>query len=330
MLLGSGVSSCTQLKKINGARLCIEDRAAIKITPKQIVYMEAKVDSCNEKLIQTHEKSTNQVNIFSLLKDKYSSANYQLPASLIKRLKVRINHAKAKGMELKIAASSDFQKDQYTRLIPQYIERVLQKEVTLLSDEDEAISYYLAYKASMPPDGVLGAIWFLDKDKNILVAKNGRSQQSYHSFFAASSLREKVIEWKGSSGPSPYPIGAYHAKKAIEFASDHANENVPDNIKELLRTQQINGISSLHGLIENHTGSKTTPYSRYDLELIAKKRMTRSLNYEYGDNDVVGLFLILGYMRALDIKTILFYPVDIDSSILFSPSLWKSGLSKFL
>jgi hypothetical protein len=321
-LLILNFSSCTQLKKLNHSQHCFEKRSALKIELKKVIFIKAKIDSCYNKLHHVLAVQEVPFNFKFFLKDKFTSADFKPSEQLQSFISSKINQSKSSGTPIKIVASSIFSTDQYSKLIPSLIEQAFNQKVYLFSKEQEANEYYLAYLASLKKAEQTQGIWYLDDHKNIIVTPDSSSTLEYYSSLNPNFLRKQIIAWKGSRGSSPYPIGAFNARRATEFSEDSATQFVSQEMKESLIKSKLNGISPIHNLIARNLKTLDEPYSRYQLEGLAKSRISRSADIEYEENDIAALLLILGHMRALKINTVKPLKVEPRAGILFHSALW--------
>ncbi len=317
-----GLISCSRLKKLLPKKQCLEQRSALKIELKSVFFIRATVNSCKNKIIEVHSTKEHSTNFEPTLNDNYSSAHFKIDKNLESFLISILANSQRNKAPLKLAASSLFRKSKFTKLLPKAFEKVLKRKVSIFSKNQEAREYYLAYLASLSEEEEAQGIWYIDNQKNIIILKDGGSKEILYSRFTPDSLRKKIISWEGG-GSSPYPIGAFNGKRAIEYSSAAALKELGNrDISELLRNQRLIGLSPGHHLVGHYLPSKQGPFSRYQLEEILKKRISRNSHREYEENTVTSLFLILGHMRALNIQTIQPLIVNTKLGVLFHSSLW--------
>ena len=309
---------CAKLKRLNPTIHCVETRAALKLDLRKITYIRARIDSCDEKLIQLIEVEEKTFNFTPFLKNKYASADFKLPPQLIDFVKAKILLS---PKNFKVAAAPLFNKNFHTLLIIRSIEQMLGKKIHILTKEQEAKEYYVAYLATLeagPPQG----IWYLDYDKNIILSRDGNSVESYNSSLTPRKMRDEILQWKGARGNSPYPIGPYISKKAIQTSTNMALKETTPEERKIISSQKLMGIGPFHKIIPLHNQMPNSPYSLYQLEQLARTRISRDSKEKFKDFDVESLLLILGFMRTFHLKSIHPLNIDVRQGILFHSSLW--------
>jgi len=127
---------------------------------------------------------------------------------------------------------------------------------------------------------------------------------------------------------SPNPLSITDAHRALEYVQTHALLNVNPELATRLRdgTVKVFGVGGVHYYaVPELLGGRNPSFDRREVQAALEEwtgKKDEEFNSEFASTRLTNLILVLGYMNALDIRTVWPLKVDQTNGLLVSPEFW--------
>ncbi|MFZ8934393.1 MAG: hypothetical protein ACO2ZP_10890 [Bacteriovoracaceae bacterium] len=206
----------------------------------------------------------------------------------------------------------------------------------ILNQESEAIIGYLSALHKLKTDGQKVIVWdhgggsaqltSLGEDYQYII---GGAQLGSETF---KRMITHVLKGQNTNTiKTPNPIGKVNAVYAERFAEFYAKEFLPKPIINKAPTSIVAGIGGIHyWSLKKSLGRKNMdkPYTILEIENAIKKlkyKTDREVGGKYAQTDVSNLILIKGFMKAMGIKQVQAYNINLSHGILTNKRYWHQS-----
>ncbi len=330
------ISSCSTVNHIKKVELdevtptlrCLKERGALDIGSGSTKFTLARVDICQNKIIEIITKKQ-----FALkYKEHLSLHNGLLHEDIFLKASKEINNyfnaIKVSRSEVRAVATEVFRQAANGKSFVKRLSQSIGVDIDLITQEDEAL---LGFKGAEVVTGKKASdilVWDIGGGSMQMTSKSFGGYDFYKGKLASVSLKTKVVNWQGKDRGSPNPMGKYLGQKAVFYSADYAKEHVPNAIKEAITSgKEVIGVGGVHyySLREQLNLYPHTPYSLYQVEQALDKRVhfhDQQFQGEYKETEATNIALVLGHMKALNIRTVLPVKVDLATGLLFTERFW--------
>ncbi|MEF2231579.1 MAG: hypothetical protein V3571_11670 [Pseudodesulfovibrio sp.] len=203
----------------------------------------------------------------------------------------------------------------------------------IISKQQASLLNYHAVRlqADVPEPALL--VWDIGGDSLQMTARNRDGSMTFHvDDLASVSFKNAVIRLiQGkdiAAATSPNPMDAAQVGDALRYAFAHAESSVPpamaDNLRNGLMT--VIGIGGVHyHSIPETLGTQPQPFTRQEVEEALHRwtgKPDAAFASEYAATRLTNLILVLGYMRAMDIRTVTPLSTNETYGLLVCPEYW--------
>lgn len=310
------------------AKNCVEVRLGMDIGSGSTKIMTAKVDFCQNKILEVLQNESVPV---AYNEDLEKSKDGNLSQEIIDKGHTAISAMVLKGRSFKpkksyAVATSVFRKANNGHDVIKGFARKMKMPMEVISQEEEARLGYLSVKATMPElnnqnivvwDIGGGSMQMFSMDQN-------KKPQRYLGDLASVTFKNMVIEviqQKDTQAvTTPNPIGDKR-EQVIALARSYSRLHVPLAIKEALKDHVMIGVGGVHGhSLKNQIGTKEAFYTLSELEATGKsqsKKADKDLTGDYRSTDVTNLLLVQGFMEGLGIKEVKIANASLLQGVMF-------------
>ena len=310
------------------AKNCQEVRMGLDIGSGSTKIMVAKVDFCQNKILEVLENDSRPV---SYNEDLEKSKDGNLSSEIIAKGEATLAEMIAKGRKFKprksyAVATSVFRKASNGTDVIKGFARKMKMPMEVISQEEEARLGYLSVKSTMPEvenkniivwDIGGGSMQMFSLDKN-------KRPQRYLGDLASVTFKNMVIEVLQEKDPkvvtTPNPIGDKR-DQVVALARSYSKLHVPLELKNAMSDHVIIGVGGVHAhSIRNQIGTKEAFYTLAELEKASKtqvKKSDKDLEGDYRSTDVTNLLLVQGFMEGLGIKEVRVVNASLIQGVLF-------------
>ena len=203
----------------------------------------------------------------------------------------------------------------------------------IISEQQSSLlSYHAVRLAADVPETAL-MVWDIGGDTQKMTARNRDGSMTFYADDMASvSFKNAVIRLVQGKDitavSSPNPMDAAQVADALRYAVSRAEAGVPSGLADRLR----NGLMTVIGIggVHFHSISETmetgpAPYTRQQVEDAVRKwtgQPDAAFASEYAATRLTNLILVLGWMRAMDIRTVTPMAVNEAYGLLVCPEYW--------
>jgi len=310
------------------AKNCVEIRLGMDIGSGSTKIMTAKVDFCQNKILEVLQNESVPV---AYNEDLEKSKDGQLSQEIIDKGYSAISAMVTKGRTFKpkksyAVATSVFRKASNGHDVIKGFARKMKMPMEVISQEEEARLGYLSVKATMPElsdknivvwdiGGGSMQMFSIDKDKR---------PQRYLGDLASVTFKNMVIEVIQEKDmqkvTTPNPIGDKR-EQVVALARSYSRLHVPVALKEAIKDHVMVGVGGVHShSIRNQLGTKEAQYSLAELEVAGKSQVKKSdkdLEGDYRSTDVTNLLLVQGFMEGLGIKEVKVANASLLQGVMF-------------
>ncbi len=330
------ISSCSTVDRLQNVELdevaptlnCIKERGALDIGSGSTKFTFAQVDICKKKILKVITKKQ-----FALkYKENLALNNGLLHDDIFQRASREINayfnQIKISRKQIRAVATEVFRQADNGKSFIKRLAQDLGITIHLITQEEEAL---LGFKGAQvvtgkPAESIL--VWDIGGGSMQMTSYSFGGYDFYKGKLASVSLKNEVVKWQGKDRGSPNPMGQYIGQKALYYSADYAKDHVPENIKEAIeKGKEVIGIGGVHyhSLREQLNLYPNTPYSLYQVEQALDKRVhfhDQQFQGQYKETEATNIALVLGHMKALNIRTVLPVKVDLATGLLFTERFW--------
>jgi len=310
---------------------CIRIRTAFDIGSGTTKMKVGKVDICKQKLISLLYENSLPVSFKQSLQN---STNNTIDSDTFNSgflaLKILKNESlRFRPTEFYAVATSAFRTA--TNLKP-FKRKVLSKlniDIKIISQVQEAKLGFFSATSLTSKSMQKVIVWDIGGGSMQMTAWNGKEFEIYEGKHAAVTFKDFVIESIQRKNrltfKSPNPMKLAESDLAILKASEFAKLEVSKLIKDKINAgAEILGIGGLHYYSIKGQSSNSNIYT-IDQVLNALKKNTgltdKELNANYSETQVTNLALVSGFMKALNIKSVVTGKVNLADGLLINPEI---------
>ena len=302
---------------------CIETRAGIDIGSGASKLKIARVDKCKdkiEKLLLSKDfaveykddlKSRNKKSFSKAIIKKGRSAFKEI-SRIIKKYKVQSTQA---------VATSAFRTSSNSGVLVRYA-KSLDIPVEVISQDEEAILGYKSAKSIAGEKDYL--VWDIGGGSMQMSYKKDKKLLIYKGKLASVPFRAYVTKFvQNSKKRSPNPMSSKDVEKSIKYAHDYALRDIDKDLQKIIKTEDIDiiGIGGVHSSAILESMGKEAEYTYKELEsfLEARKSLTdEKIGGKYASTSTSNLALVLGFMKALNIKKVIGEKLNLSDGLLYN------------
>jgi exopolyphosphatase/guanosine-5'-triphosphate,3'-diphosphate pyrophosphatase len=311
------------------AKNCQEVRMGFDIGSGSTKMMVAKVDFCQNKVLETLYNENRAV---SYNEDLEKNADGKLSPFVIDQGLRALKEMMEAGKKFKPkktygVATSVFRKAQNGSDVIKTFARKLNIKLEVIPQETEAMLAYLSV-LSLVDESAVGTknivVWDIGGGSmQMFTLDDKKKPVTYLGDLASVTFKNmliEVLELKNiETTNSPNPIGEKR-EQAIALARSYARLHVSTELKNLLKDKIVIGVGGVHGQsIKNQLALKEMKYTVEDLARVGKVQAQKSdkeLQGDYKSTDVSNIFLIEGFMEALGIKEVKVMSINLIHGVL--------------
>lgn len=329
-VLSFGCASHHEPKKATASH-CRQNRAAIDLGSGSTKLKVAVVDHCAKKILSILDESKRSVKYADKMEDG------RFPDSLenegLKALEELTAIARKHGVQkIPGVATSAFRKAANGQdFLDTFNGSIDGLNIKVIRNEEEGLIGYrgVGLKVAQPAPFV---VWDIGGGSMQITAKKDDSNLQYLGKKASVSFKNKVIELRKALDPaapetkSPNPISKELFEESLEWVETFARNELVDReeLKELMSSQKVYGIGGVHKYsIAGQLGSSswTQESLRHFIETKSLDKSDEQLEPDpkkrkYVTTNVTNLILVLGYMKALDIKSVTALDINLTDTLL--------------
>lgn len=315
---------------------CLKTRAAFDIGSGTTKLKVATVDICNQKIIDILHEANRPVGYKQALKESSNnSLNEQIIEDGIKNiLELKDEANKFAPTAYVAAATSAFRTASNGIQAAEIISIKTGIKINIISQEQEALIGFVGASQISDIDLKNIVVWDIGGGSMQMTSYNGNGNfDIFKGKVASVSFKNYIIEnlhnQDISKVKSPNPISELDKKRLLIDLQAYAKINVPNAIVEKLKkpTTKVIGIGGVHYY---SVGKVVSSNKTYDINMVTNKiyqyidKTDEQLGGgEYVETNVSNLILVLGMMRALNIREVKTGKVNMADGLLIKPELVK-------
>ena len=320
--------SRVELEEVAPKLKCIRERGALDIGSGSTKFTLAKVNLCENKIVQILEKKQFPLKFKEHLSYNNGVLKEEIYQQATNELTTYFKNIPLEKKYIKAVATEVFRQAMNGEEFVSRLSQSLGIEIHLISQEEEAL---LGFKGAQVVTGKKASeivVWDIGGGSMQMTSSHLGGYHFYKGKLASVSLKNEVLKWKGKKRGSPNPLGQYLGQKALYHSAHYAKENVPSLIKEAIeKGKEVIGVGGVHyySIREQLNLYDNTPYSYYQLEQALDKRVyfhDQQFNGHYKETEATNIALVLGHMKELNIRTVLPVKVDLATGLLFTERFW--------
>jgi exopolyphosphatase/guanosine-5'-triphosphate,3'-diphosphate pyrophosphatase len=314
-------------------------RAAFDIGSGTTKMTVAVVDRDTQKIVEVLLTQNQAVGYKEALAQ---SASHEFSDALmlqgVDALKALKSQAESKGAQQFFAvATAAFRDAKNSALFVDRIKKEIGIAVKVISQQEEGeLGFLGAYaKTAVPLQNLV--VWDIGGGSMQFTAQAANRFTVYHGDLASVSFKKHLTEsiQKKTDATSPNPISSKEKDEAINFAREHAKQNVLTAITDRLKlsTTVVVGIGGVHfnsvnEQINQFLERKKFVYTLDELRKTVEARIglhDDEIKIPYADVAISNLLLVLGYCEALGIKEVTAANINLNDAILINPEFWPKN-----
>lgn len=203
----------------------------------------------------------------------------------------------------------------------------------MVSRQQAALLTYHAVSQSEAVRDTSFLVWDIGGDSMEMTVRNRDRSLTFHvDRMASISFKNtiiKVIQKKDIDAvQTPNPMSQAVVEHALAYAESYAEAHMPHALMDLIRSGPLTivGIGGVHYYsIPALTGTEADPYTRADLKEALEKwtnQPDEAFHSEYANTRLSNLILVLGYMKALEMDTVIPLKFNQADGLLIAPEFW--------
>lgn len=327
---------------------CLENRMSLDIGSGSTKVLVAEVNTCLQLINKVYFKDSQSIKVKESLQ-----ANNEIPNSIVQELEKTISGWKRQHENLKIktykgVATAVFRQAKNGADVIKKISEELKIPIQLIDQNREAQLGFYSAVAQSPFKIQDILVWDIGGGSMQMTAYLGKSQFVYHQGQTASvNFKEQVVQLKfpnikSNLPKSPNPIGPKVSAKAVSVAQKIGQATIEDDFKRMAHSKKIIGIGgvlakSVYRQVNDYARPKTLEsslpgmksgqndedealfFTENDLDNTLKRKALLSdaqLGGEYPETDVSNIALVLGFMKALDVKKVYIVNADLTYGVI--------------
>ena len=301
---------------------CIEYRGAFDIGSGSTKYLAAKVNICEQKIIDTlfsgsfpvsfkEKLSKNKNNkIEPEILDKF----YILMEPVIKKMK-KINIKKINAV-----ATSAFRTATNGSEVAKAVSKRLKIDLNIISQKQEALlGYrYIAILTGNKPESY--AVWDIGGGSMQISLEENQKMEIFLGKIASVSFKNLVLDKIFKNKKSPNPLGKDNVKKIVKLSEEQASKTVSKKFIDYLKGRKIYGIGGVHNYSIKYQLNADKSYSSLSVFKALEKRSIlndREIGGKYAQTEITNLGLVYGFMKSLKLKEVTLLKANLTQSLLF-------------
>jgi len=314
---------------------CIQTKAAFDIGSGNTKLKVAKVDICKSKIIEVLLEESQKVEYKEDLsrnqKSEFSSQIMEQGIQTIQKLKAKAMRYKPKSFTA--VATSAFRKATNTY---DFIKKILKRTgvlVEVISQKEEARLGFLAgsSKSSTDPNKLI--IWDIGggsmqitafgKNDDLVSYQGPLGSVTFKNLFI-TKIQNKRLE----DTNTPNPTSTSELKKSLEHLVQTAQKEVPYQIKsKILRSDvTVIGTGGVHyySIRKQVNSPKGKAYQLSQVATTLKKKSgltDKQIGGPYASTEVTNLALVLGFMKGLNIYSVIPLKTNLTDGLLIDNQL---------
>ena len=322
-----GLFTCSHKQDFGYSYRCHEKRLGIDVGSGSTKLVFAEVDTCKNKLLKILEEK----NITLKFKETLHLNNMRLSEKIFKKVKRelttflsqnKINTQQARGVATQVfreAKNGDTFINRLGRETGIRIKIITQKE-------EAALGFYAVTGiTNKDPNNIL--VWDIGGGSTQITYKKGGDLISSLGTLASVSFKNYILKEKNLSRGTPNPIGLYTAVRVTNHAYMYAKKNISFEFKEDIKGKEVIGIGGVHyySIRKQLKKQRQVPYSLFEVNSTSNTRVSwpdTKLESPYKETEVSNLLLVSGFMKALNINTVLPLKVNLATGVLFNSEMW--------
>ncbi|MGE0764288.1 MAG: hypothetical protein AB7N80_13485 [Bdellovibrionales bacterium] len=296
---------------------CLKRRGALDIGSGATKAFAAVVDVCKKKIVET---LFDQKIPIAFGDTREHDPKNEIPLSFAqaagKKISNLVKEMKEKRLErIDAVATAAFRAAANGPAAAAEIAKQSQITVKILSQQEEAEIGAQSALAQLPPKKTAAAkpviVWDIGGGSMQMWSKGKDQNQVFMGDLAAVTFKNRIIRELKNQNPaqvySPNPLGAQSAG-AVALAADHAKSNVPEYFKKKAGSARWVGLGGVLALsVQKQVAKDKKEFSETAVKKALEQRAAlqdSEIESEYRATEISNLALVLGYMRALKIKTV--------------------------
>ncbi|QDK36345.1 Ppx/GppA phosphatase family protein [Bdellovibrio sp. NC01] len=309
------------------AENCQENRASIDIGSGTTKGLVAEVDVCQKKIVKVLFENRLPL-AFNEAMEK--TGKQIIPADMTRSAIPQMQNMLGKMNEfhptkIKAVATSVFRVAKNGQEVAQEISKSLKIPVIVITQNQEAeLGYLSAISQANPAKDKKLIVWDIGGGSMQMYSQTGKKAEIYKGDLASVTFKNQVLQTlqfkDPKNNPSPNPLGA-NKDAAVQLAKNHAYTKVPTYFKINAPKAYWIGVGGvLSESVQNQVNKEAKHFSQDDLTntLAEKAKFTdQQLQGDYKITDVTNLALVLGYMKALDIKEVETVKASLGQGLLY-------------
>lgn len=194
----------------------------------------------------------------------------------------------------------------------------------------------LSYQAVALHQGIPASellVWDIGGGGQQMTARRSDGSLSFYiDNLASVTFKNAVIEMiQGldiKSVHSPNPMSEDEVRRALEYAQSYALMSVPPELAGRIKSgiMHVYGIGGVHYYaVPELVGQRKSSYTRAEVEQAVSRwtgKADEAFESEYASSRLTNLILVLGYMNALDIDTVMPLKIDQTDGLLVTREFW--------
>lgn len=320
------ISSCSSLQKKES---CIVKRAAFDIGSGSTKMTLAKVNTCENKIIEIFFEDQSAVAYKQSLYDNNNSFSERIVTEGIEELKDLKEIATELGVtEFSALATEAFREAVNGEEVLSKVSNETGIKIRVINQELEARFGYLGAKLKKSfSDDQNFLVWDIGGGSmQMTYVENGK----YHHYLgklASVSFKESILKnLYNNKRKSPNPLGYEKSKRARALSRFYAKANVNQEVKDYIKTARVLGIGGVHYYsVRKQTLKEGHIYNQTQLRQALKKRSNLSdkqIGGKYASTDVTNIALVLGFMEALRIRKVEAIKVNMSHGLFLDQKSW--------
>lgn len=330
------ITSCSTIRHIQKAEVdeltptlrCVKERGALDIGSGSTKFTLARVDICKNQILEIMAKKQFALKYKEHLALHNGLLHDDIFLKASKTLSSYFNSIKVPRSKVRAVATEVFRQATNGKSFIKRLSQDIGIEIHLITQEDEALLGFKGAEVVTKKKASDILVWDIGGGSMQMTSQSFGGYDFYKGKLASVSLKIKVVNWQGKDRGSPNPLGQYIGQKAVFYSADYAKKHVPNAIKEAINNgKEVIGIGGVHyhSLKEQLNLYPNTPYSQYQVEQVLDKRVhfhDQQFQGEYKETEATNIALVLGHMKALNIRTVLPVKVDLATGLLFTERFW--------
>ena len=312
---------------------CIKNRAAFDIGSGTTKMVVARVDTCQQHVIQILEEEELAVGYKEDLGTSQGKFSEDIQKKGLEALQQLKSMAKKYDPEQFVGvATSAFRTSNNGKMFTERIKKELGIRTQIISQRTEAILGFLAAYPQTDLDKRDCFVWDIGGGSmQMVIARDNATFYVYEGKLASVSMKNMIVTAiQGKSYKevkSPNPMGEAVATKATNLAQYYAEIHVPNEIKKRAGNLTVLGIGGVHYYsVRKQSVTEGKTYTIADVKralAIGQARSDNEIGGKYAATDVSNLALVAGFMDTLKIEKIRTLKANMAHGILIYPKYWE-------